>query len=792
MARESELGRLGSSLSLTEEEEAGLVFPTGYGIRNHWQQITVGANDQGCGFFQLKVKFKEVELDSNGEAWGSSIRIRVAIDITKPLKRVLKIRTVLGDDHLVTFTYERLLNLCYLCGCLGHLSQQFEFQLQEGFQDPGENPPYGNWLRAAVPSSYRGRNGVNLSRSMLYSPCRPNFVSYSSLQSLSQPSSPCQGSSIFEIQGPSKVGRFSFPLLDVTNLMAETAGQSRLRHESLSMELSGARGALDSSASRLSTFHERLDRVCANLGRSQLFPETVVQHVPMNCSDHVALVVRLRDNIRHDTRGARMWRFEAAWLQWKECEKVVTDSWTTNLGCTSEHGISAQLACCQDRLKNWSKTTLQTNKNRVKLLDSKLRRLLREWVTPEVSEEIARIRLELEGIVAHDETRWKQQQRKIRNSEGIWVTMEEGIQQCISSHFGSIYASNHPQPDAIAKGTEHLRVVVDARMGEDLLQPYTASEVKKTLFQMAPLKSPGPDGLPQSSHSVKKVLEIYRRASGQEINFSKSSVAFSRNTDEELCLSIDSDLTIRRENKMELYLGLPSRITRSKKNLFATLRDRIRHRVTWWNEKFFSQAGKEVLIKSVLQAIPTRVRFLTASQLQSCDASKAVLENHATSGEPTQSGEQDVLIRHYSRNGVFSVRSAYHLACSLDDRPYSNSLRYNEQYPPDRYESVKAFTGDYCSVPLLSKQRRGCFTYPSPLPVCSPSLGAHSSPPAPYPYCFWGAIARDNSEAVFGWLAKRFDGVGDGELAEAEAAREAVSATLIHKLQLSGRDLSAL
>ncbi|KAK4387856.1 hypothetical protein Sango_2392200 [Sesamum angolense] len=62
---------------------------------------------------------------------------------------------------------------------------------------------------------------------------------------------------------------------------------------------------------------------------------------------------------------------------------------------------------------------------------------------------------------------------------------------------------------------------------------------------------------PQSSHTIKGVLETYRRASGQEINFSKSSVAFSRNTNEELCLSVVSDLTIRRENKMELYLGLP-------------------------------------------------------------------------------------------------------------------------------------------------------------------------------------------------------------------------------------------
>ncbi|KAL0344149.1 UNVERIFIED_CONTAM: 3-oxoacyl-[acyl-carrier-protein] reductase FabG [Sesamum angustifolium] len=70
------------------------------------------------------------------------------------------------------------------------------------------------------------------------------------------------------------------------------------------------------------------------------------------------------------------------------------------------------------------------------------------------------------------------------------------------------------------------------------------------------------------------------------------------------------------------------------------------------------------------------------------------------------------------------------------------------------------------------------------------------------------AIVRDNSGAVLGWLAKRVDVAGNGELAEAEVAREAVllgirrgwksvifegdCATLIHKLQLPGRDLAKL
>ncbi|KAK4434325.1 hypothetical protein Salat_0595300 [Sesamum alatum] len=98
-------------------------------------------------------RFVDVDLDANGYVWGASIRIRVAIDITKPLRRALKIRTVLGDEQLVTFTYERLPNFCYLCGRLGHISRSCELQLMDDFIDPGSNTPYGTWLRAPPPSA---------------------------------------------------------------------------------------------------------------------------------------------------------------------------------------------------------------------------------------------------------------------------------------------------------------------------------------------------------------------------------------------------------------------------------------------------------------------------------------------------------------------------------------------------------------------------------------------------------------------------------------------------------------
>ncbi|XP_042962363.1 uncharacterized mitochondrial protein AtMg00310-like [Carya illinoinensis] len=55
----------------------------------------------------------------------------------------------------------------------------------------------------------------------------------------------------------------------------------------------------------------------------------------------------------------------------------------------------------------------------------------------------------------------------------------------------------------------------------------------------------------------------------------------------------------------EKYLGLPALVGRSRHNTFKSIRDRVRSRVSNWKAKFLSQAGKEILLKVVIQALPT-------------------------------------------------------------------------------------------------------------------------------------------------------------------------------------------
>ncbi|KAL0458617.1 UNVERIFIED_CONTAM: putative mitochondrial protein, partial [Sesamum latifolium] len=109
----------------------------------------------------------------------------------------------------------------------------------------------------------------------------------------------------------------------------------------------------------------------------------------------------------------------------------------------------------------------------------------------------------------------------------------------------------------------------------------------------------------ESFQCIRDILRKYEKASGQFINLQKSSVVFSRNTEVHIQEELAQIIGVTVADRYEKYLGLPSCIWRSKREIFQYIRKRIWKRVLGWKEKFLSQAGKEVLIKSVLQAVPS-------------------------------------------------------------------------------------------------------------------------------------------------------------------------------------------
>lgn len=113
-----------------------------------------------------------------------------------------------------------------------------------------------------------------------------------------------------------------------------------------------------------------------------------------------------------------------------------------------------------------------------------------------------------------------------------------------------------------------------------------------------------------SCSRFREVMGWYERASGQLVNLKKSSVCFSPAMGPHMEMELAHTLGVNRVPCHEKYLGLPCFAGRSKSSLFQSFRDRIWNKLFGWKANFFSVGGREVLLKSVIQAIPTYVMNL--------------------------------------------------------------------------------------------------------------------------------------------------------------------------------------
>jgi hypothetical protein len=111
----------------------------------------------------------------------------------------------------------------------------------------------------------------------------------------------------------------------------------------------------------------------------------------------------------------------------------------------------------------------------------------------------------------------------------------------------------------------------------------------------------------RQAQTMKNILSLYEAASGQSISLPKSEIYYSRNVSHALKQSITAIMGVQAVLGTGKYLGLPSIIGRNRTAVFAFVKDRVWQKINSWSSKCLSKAGREVMIKSVLQAIPSYV-----------------------------------------------------------------------------------------------------------------------------------------------------------------------------------------
>lgn len=106
-----------------------------------------------------------------------------------------------------------------------------------------------------------------------------------------------------------------------------------------------------------------------------------------------------------------------------------------------------------------------------------------------------------------------------------------------------------------------------------------------------------------NAQAVMNILHAYWITSGQLVNFQKSFLYFSKRVNDNVRSALNGMLGVTFGEGGRKYLGLPFLTSRSKHVLFSDAKDKVREKLSRWKEKLLTEAGKEILTRSVIQAI---------------------------------------------------------------------------------------------------------------------------------------------------------------------------------------------
>ncbi|XP_031099762.1 uncharacterized protein LOC116003958 [Ipomoea triloba] len=233
-------------------------------------------------------------------------------------------------------------------------------------------------------------------------------------------------------------------------------------------------------------------------------------------------------------------------------------------------------------------------------------------------------------------------------------------------------------------------------------------------------------GIRQEAGAIKSCLVDYERMSGQTVIYNKSCIVFSQNTANTVRTVVAEVFNVNQSANIGRYLGLPMGIGRNKREVFSYIESKLIGRLSGWNKKIISRAGKEVLLKSVAQALPTYSMKIYYFLVTLCERIKRVMNKFwwGTSGGGSNGIGWMAWNRMCSqkwKGGIgFKVLSRFNVALlakqgwRLMTNPTSLADSYKARYYPrdDFLDAKIGVNPSYCWRSILASQevlRRGSY-----------------------------------------------------------------------------------
>nr|XP_051205578.1 uncharacterized protein LOC127319648 [Lolium perenne] len=264
----------------------------------------------------------------------------------------------------------------------------------------------------------------------------------------------------------------------------------------------------------------RLDRAVASPDWSIRFPDAKVHHLVSSRSDHCPLLVAMLP-VREVRRHHQIRRYEVMWEREPSLAATVEDAWSRRVGVHDLGDICSSFHTIMGSLYDWKKKHFKPVSKEIE----KKRKRLEELLSLTDDDSIAarkQLMCEMDELLYREELMWMQRSRvawlregdrntryfhrkatwrrkknkilKLKRPDGSWAENEEEIGEMATSFFANLYTKDD---DVLPADLLHLfSPRVDDDMNQTLCAPFSEKEISDALFQIGPLKAPGPDGFP--------------------------------------------------------------------------------------------------------------------------------------------------------------------------------------------------------------------------------------------------------------------------------------------------------
>ena len=210
------------------------------------------------------------------------------------------------------------------------------------------------------------------------------------------------------------------------------------------------------------------------------------------------------------------------WLTNLECNGIISRAWEVDQEGTPMHVVSKKLKKCKKMLMAWNRDHFGSVLKKIKTLKERLWRAEAVSVRSGDVDVVIRLKKELNDLCAQEERMWQhrsqvqwlqsgdqnskffhgvstQQKRRnfikgLHDENGTWQENVEVISGLLIECYANLFTSSNPRNlDRILEG---VQPVVTEDMRAALARPFNLEEVECAIKDMAPLKAPGPDGMP--------------------------------------------------------------------------------------------------------------------------------------------------------------------------------------------------------------------------------------------------------------------------------------------------------